>query len=205
MSNKLIYSQCYGQMAQERFAVGWDAFLLTFMFNPLNIGPKRMNQLMQEEVAKTYSKILSRMHRVTRKVDVYHLPLWISAPDFPVAKYQKGSIRDAKTNDGLHFHVIAVVPPENPRGLDFEAYIKDNPEKFRGHNRYLQNLDIVRITHDPDYVADYVMKSVKRGWVSPDDILILPESHSERPTRTGTERKQAKIDGEARRRYPPKQ
>ena len=192
-------------MAQERFAVGWDAFLLTFMFNPLGAGQKQMPKIMQEEVTATYHKILTRMHRVPKKVDLYHLPLWISAPDFPVAKYQKGSLQDAKTNDGLHFDVIALVPPENPRGLDFEAYVKDNPQKFVGHNRYLRTLDIVYINHDADYVADYVLKSVNRGWASPDDILILPKSQSERPKRTGTERKQAKIDGEARRRYPPKQ
>ncbi|MEB8388533.1 hypothetical protein OO012_15005 [Rhodobacteraceae bacterium KMM 6894] len=87
-------------MAQERFAAGWDTFLLTFMFNPLGEGPKRMKQLMQEEVTATYYKILTRMYRTPQKLKTHHLPLWISAPDFPVAKQQKGSFLDAKINDG---------------------------------------------------------------------------------------------------------
>jgi hypothetical protein len=52
--------------------------------------------------------------------------------------------------------------------------------------RYLRN-GIVKIhvtvtDHSFDRLADYVTKTVKRGWVDPDDVLALPRSVSEMRT-----------------------
>jgi hypothetical protein len=43
------------------------------------------------------------------------------------------------------------------------------------------------VTHDPDRVVDYVLKTVIRGRLSHDDaVLVLPRARSELPSRPFT-------------------
>lgn len=199
IDKKLIISG-YGAMIQERVAAGWSPYLLTFMFNPLGGGAKQQMAQMKEEITATYYKILTRMHRHTRNMPMEFKPLWVASPDFPVHKRDKDSFQSIAVNDGLHFHALALISPENRLGQPFDQFLNEKPERFAGRNRYLRALHVVEIAEDADYVAEYALKSVKNGVTDFDDVLVLPYSNSERPSSTKWERRQIKKDGRKRRR-----
>lgn len=188
-----------GEMVQERVAVGWMPYLLTFMFNPLGGTQKHQVALMNDEIVRTYYKVLTRICRNPRNVPTHLKPLWIASPDFPVHKHKKDNFQSIAVNDGLHFHALALIPPENRLGRSFDTFINEKPERFSGRDRYLRMLHILEITEDADYVAEYALKSINHGRTTFDDVLVLPYARSERPSSTKWERLQIKKDGLKRR------
>lgn len=198
--NKKLIIEGVGEMIQERVAAGWVPYLLTFMFNPLGGGRKHQTMQMVDEIERVYYKMLTRMIRHPKNVPSDLKPLWIACPDSPVRKNNKDSFQSIAVNDGLHFHAIALIAPENRLGQPFDTFINETPERYSGRNRYLRALHIVEIAEDAPYVAEYVIKSVGNGRTSFDDVLVLPYALSERPSTTKWERRQIKKDGGKRRR-----
>jgi len=98
-------------------------------------------------------------------------------PDLPVYKHQKKSIEDVSINDGLHYGGIALTPPISRCKTRLDRYFRNN------HDDYLSNklarIFVEPITHAHDYVTDYVMKTIKSGRLSHDDVVILPRCISE--------------------------
>ncbi|MBM2295109.1 hypothetical protein JQX09_24680 [Sulfitobacter pseudonitzschiae] len=197
--DKKLVIEGFGEMIQERVAAGWMPYLLTFMFNPLGGSQKHQVAQMMDEVGRTYHKILTRMHRNPKNVPSHLKPLWIASPDFPVHKHMKDSFQSIAVNNGLHFHAVALISPENRLGRPFDTFINEKPKRFAGRDRYLRALHVVEISQDADYVAEYVLKSVKNGRANFDDLLVLPYASSERPSSTKWERRKIKKDGEKRR------
>jgi hypothetical protein len=100
-------------------------------------------------------------------------------PDLPVYKRKKRSLTDVSINDGLHYGGIALTPPISRFSTTLDAYFDEHEKEYV--NQTLDRIHVEPIISDADYVTDYVAKSVKRGTVSEDDIVILPRTPSEMP------------------------
>jgi hypothetical protein len=100
-------------------------------------------------------------------------------PDLPVYKRKKRSLNDVSINDGLHYGGIALTPPISRFRSPLDTYFEENQKKYV--NRRLARIHVEPIISNDWYVTDYVAKSIKRGTVSEDDIVILPRTPSEMP------------------------
>jgi hypothetical protein len=88
-------------------------------------------------------------------------------------------MREFKVSEGRHMHAVAYVPPESRLREGLTDHISDNLEMYVGKDRALCFLHAKPIDRTPGYVVDYICKTMKRGLVNPDDILILPKALSE--------------------------
>jgi hypothetical protein len=83
-------------------------------------------------------------------------------------------------NDGLHWHGLALV---NPLALKLQARLDEHIKANLG--KYLvgstREIDVKPITHEPEYVTGYGLKSLKTRF-STDEIVIFPRSVSELPS-----------------------
>src|SRR5262249_46305140 len=108
------------------------------------------------------------------------LPQIIFAPDLPVPKRSKVGLRDVTINNGLHWHGLALI---NPLALKFceplDVHVKQNLGKYLCGS--IREISIKPITHGPEYVTGYGMKSLKSRF-SIDEIVIFPRTVSELPS-----------------------
>jgi hypothetical protein len=167
---------------------GREAYFVNLMFNQLPGSPQTRMGSMMQEVERVHS-ILT--HHVVRRPKVEkwaHLrPIFIGSHDFPVFKWVRGGLhRLDVVNDGLHFNVVALVPPPNPRIFpDWVQYRMWGPQSrlkvpldahFREQSRFYVNDRLARIhttmvAHGT--MADYTLKAFKHGRVTSDSILVL--------------------------------
>ena len=54
--------------------------------------------------------------------------------------------------------------------------VRDNRHRFIGGFTDISDIDVRRVKHHPERVADYVLKYAKRNVAIMDEILILPKS-----------------------------
>lgn len=102
----------YGAWAEQLVADGWMPYLLTLMFQPIGGSPATVLRAMEREVERVYATFVTRVVRnPLRASSAGRLPIWLCAPDRPVAKHARQSLRDVAVNDGQHFHAAAFVPP----------------------------------------------------------------------------------------------
>lgn len=197
----------YAQWVRERVEHGFKPYLLTFMFNPLPGSMLARKELMHEDLRKTYHKMNTRwFHRNPRSTPIQNRPFWIAAPDLPVPKRYKDSYRDLAVNGGLHCHAVVLVPAHNNRmSISFDDFIDMHQAKWTGEKKNAFRIHCVPVDDDVERVTDYVLKNIKRGNFPLDDILVLPQSDSERPSTTKSERKQAKLEAEQHVRKPQQQ
>jgi hypothetical protein len=162
---------------------GWRPYLLTFMFKSLRGPMNSIIDLMHDEIHRSYSILIKRFARHPKSPSSkQHLPMLLAFPDKPVSKRIKMSLRDVTTNGGLHFHGILLVPPVTR----FKGCLVSHfSEERRGYlNNNLARLEVKEITHEPGYVVDYGMKSLKRKTVEFDDVWVLPKCVNELPSKT---------------------
>lgn len=170
----------YGQWVQEYVNSGWDADLLSFMFNPISGPQAQRGETMDREIMWVYSRCLQRMFRRPRlKMHLGWLPVWIVSPDWPVPKADKDHLRDIAINDGEHRHAVALTPPSTRLKSSFADYITEEQRHFTGRDRTLWRIDAQPITNAVEYVTAYALKSVERGRISPGEVFVLPRSRSE--------------------------
>jgi hypothetical protein len=170
--------QAYAGMIDDRVAAGWKPFLLTFMFEQIVGSPCCRTEVMRKEVERVYATVLTRIVRHPRSEwHAWKNPIWIGGPDFPVPKHERQDKRDVIPNDGQHVHAVALMPPVSRLRQPLDDHFDDEQTRyvrdplFRIHTR--------RITHNPRYVGDYVLKSFKRARADVDDLIILPRALTE--------------------------
>jgi hypothetical protein len=177
-SNEIIGS--YTDYIIGKTNQGWDAHLLTFLFNQIR-GPRQsVHRQMERELERVYAIMLTRIVRNPRSEGkIGSLPIWIGCPDYPVPKWEKQSLRDVAVNDGLHVHAIALIPPKTRLRQDLRAHVQAHHGLYAPSGRRLQRIDVQLIETRPDYVTGYVFKALARGRVDFDHIVILPRTRSE--------------------------
>ena len=104
-------------------------------------------------------------------------PIWLCAPDLPVYKRQKQSLRDVVVNDGLHFHVILLLPPWS-RLWDVVMHFEELRPIYR-QRAALDRVDVEPIMDRHRYVQGYGWKSILKGRFDVGDGFVLPRALSE--------------------------
>ena len=175
-----IIQQGYGQMVTSKLRQRWEGYLLTFMFNQLRGSRRSVFRQMEREIERVYATVLTRIVRKPHS-ETYknHLPIWIGCPDFPVPKHVKMELRDVVVNDGLHIHAIALIPPTSRLPTSLDQHFQDYQDRYVRSGYPLQRVHATEITSNPSYVVGYGFKSVKRGRVDLEEVIILPRSRSE--------------------------
>lgn len=165
-------------MATQRVADGWQASLLTMTFAQIPGGPQAVVGRMGDAAGRLYSIFVTNVFRRPASASaVGKLPVLIGAPDLPVPKRTKVIGPAIALNGGAHFHAL-LITPEHSRLRTTVA------EHFQAQRRtYLRPpltmLDVRPITRTPERALEYIVKSVRRGRFSFDDVLILPRTLSE--------------------------
>lgn len=165
----------YAQMVEDRERAGWKAYLLTFMFEEIGGSPRRVQEIMHNEVERVYATMLTRIVRHPRSQwHAWKLPLLIACPDWPVPKHDRQHKQRVLPNIGQHFHAVQVMPPVSRMREPLDEHIED--EQARYVRKPLLRIHAARITHNAAYVARYTMKALERGRVGADAVLVLPTS-----------------------------
>jgi hypothetical protein len=180
--------QGYSQFIREKMDEGRYAYFVNFMFNQLPGSWQTQMEIMTREVERVHS-ILS--HHIVRRPNAQqwaHLrPIFIGGHDLPVFKWKRpGLNRFDIANDGLHFNVVALLPPARHTILpDWFQYRLWGPQSrlkvpldqhFRERSKFYLNDRIARIYATPvvhGTMADYTLKTFKHGRVDTDSILVL--------------------------------
>ena len=141
---------------------------------------KAIDAQMAAEIQRAYSTLLTRVVRDPTHLPLEELPHWICVPDFPVGKNKKVPLGAVTVNGGRHWHGLCLIPMLNRlrRGFEFEV---ERQQKLLTREPYsLYRFHAKPVVSDPGYVVDYLFKMVRRHRVTLDEILILPQTQSER-------------------------
>ena len=147
----------------------WKPYEISFMYNQLPGSRSVVLEQMKQEIYRVYARLVTRFHRNPRSAHGFEcLPRMMLFPDLPVFKHKKKSIEDVSINDGLHYGGICLTPPVSR----FRGKLDDH---FRADQEACRSAKVARvlafpITNAPGYVTDYVMKSIKAGRTSMDQI-----------------------------------
>jgi hypothetical protein len=160
-------------MVHEHVAYGRNGYLLSFMFDQIqgsNCG--RMAE-MKKHLGWFYGRLAkASVPKASSSEWSEFLPKAVLAPDFPVFKHSKQRLKDVTMNNGLHWHGLVLVHPLTPKlHGPLDLHIKENLGRYLAGN--IRSIDVLSITHEPEYVTGYGMKGLKRSSFSDDDILIL--------------------------------
>jgi hypothetical protein len=166
----------YGDMVEDQMVLGWQPSLVTFMFRPLPGSKNTIINMMQHGIDKFYSTLVTRVVRNPRSPHQQHLlPKLIGAPDEPVFKHAKQSIKTVSINDGLHFHGIILLPGKSRLGEGLQDHVRSNREMYLAICDRLSHIDVKPITATPRKAVGYALKAVENGVCSLDDIVVLPK------------------------------
>jgi tRNA(Leu) C34 or U34 (ribose-2'-O)-methylase TrmL len=174
--------QAYGGWIQEHLNLGWDGYLVTFMFPNISGSNEVKIQQMHKEITRFYEKLATRAVRKPRSEKWAHLlPKGIFFPDVPGYGSSVYSIPEVSINDGIHFHGIMVATKE--------ARLKEPLHLHLGRKRKLYvtgkifRIDAEPITSRAAFVTDYGGKAIKRRRFSNDHVLLLPKTVAELPAK----------------------
>jgi hypothetical protein len=157
---------------------GWNTYLVTFMFNHIPGPPPKKLKMMQDSVCRFYSKLVTRIVRKPNSIyQLVNRPRMITAPDYPVFKYEKIILPAATVNDGLHMHSILAVALKSRLKEDIASHVACR--SFLYIKSPLRNIDFQPIENNIKGVTDYAMKAVKHRRCRWEDVLFLPKSPSE--------------------------
>lgn len=176
----------YNSLIQERIELGAEAYFINFMFNHIPYGPERRLEVMNSEVARVHSRLMFHIVRKPEKESWRHLrPVFIGAPDLPVWKNKKVTSRSQGLNGGLHFNVIALTPKTAMPDMHvkFRNVLFGKQSRltvplqlhFQLCSRFYLNNELARIHVTPiikGTMADYALKTFKKGLVSPDAVQV---------------------------------
>lgn len=170
----------YTKMIESYENRGWNGYLLTFTYNEMHGSRSSVADAMQDEVERVYATLLTRIVRNPRNPkNRDQLPFLLAVPDYPVYKKEKVLVRDFLINNGRHMHGFNYIAPYSRLKNGLDEHIADNRELYVGTNGRLSFIDAKPVDRTPGYVVDYIFKNMKRGLVSPDEIIVLPKAASE--------------------------
>ena len=176
----------YAEIIKEHVQWGWKPNYINFMFNNIPGGVPEKMDVMTREVTRVHDILTRHIVRRRKAENWSHLrPIFIGCHDLPVWKHEKELVRNLVVNDGLHFNVVSLVPPESdttmPMRLQFAIWGRRSRltlplKKHFEQNQRVYLTDVLnRIYVTPiieGTMADYTLKAFKKGWVSPDGIQI---------------------------------
>jgi hypothetical protein len=180
--------QGYSELIREKMGEGKRAYFLNFMFNQLPGSSQTRMEIMSQEVERVHSILTHHVVRRPNAANWAHLrPIFVGSHDLPVFKWNREKLgRLDVANDGLHFNVIALMPPSShPVWPDWFQFRLAGPQSrlkvpldvhFKERSRFYLNDRLARIHTTlimEGTMADYTMKAVKHARVSMDSVLVL--------------------------------
>lgn len=165
----------YGDWAEELCAAGYRPYFLSFMFEPLGGSARSVGAQILREIERVYHLHVTRVVRKPNSLSHLHeRPVWLCGLDRPVFKHAKASLLDVAINDGLHGHAVAFYWPCSRLREDLTEHFEAHRDLYFGRQRPLMRIDVEPINTRPNYVTKYGFKSIGRGGLTGDDVLILP-------------------------------
>jgi hypothetical protein len=169
----------YAQLAAQRVANGWNAYLVTLMFSNISDEHRPALRRMFDETERVYSTFVTRVvRRPLSPGSVDNLPVMIAAPDLPVGKGDK-PLKQVALNGGLHLHAVLLVPPRSRLQVPADEHFRLHQALYVGDQRRLDRIDVRPIEETVERAVGYVLKSLRRRRFSLDDLLVLPRAQSE--------------------------
>jgi hypothetical protein len=163
---------------------GFEPYMIGFMFRLSSLNT-HSDQIMKSEIRRVYARFLTENVRYPwSKNNIGNRPILVACPDWPVFKWKTTAKPIYLPHEGVHAGRILLVPPRN----DLKHGVKDHFETVK-RKAYVHSglpLSRIHIQHmDDSYarVVDYSFKSLKRRRCTSADIIVLPDSQSERPSR----------------------
>jgi len=170
-------------MIKRWFDNGLEGYFFSFMFNPIPGTQEAKWNAMKKEIELVHRKLTRHIVRNPNNPLRRALhPRCIACSDYRVWKHKKiAALALRALNDGLHGHAIVVVPPPWSAafakiGMPQSRLREPLNEHFERYRARYTNKVLARIHVEPivrKTMADYLLKSVKHGTVSRDDILVL--------------------------------
>lgn len=180
--------EAHSHRISELMDEGRRAYYLNFMFNQLPGSRQTQLHIMAQEVERVHCILMHHIVRRPKAARFAHLrPIFFGCPDLPVFKLNRDKVGPSVTaNDGLHFNVVALLPPRNDpilpvefqywlRGplsrltVPLDQHFQENGRKYL--NRRLARIHVTPITEGT--MADYTFKTFKHGRIDEDSILVL--------------------------------
>jgi hypothetical protein len=176
----------YTSMTKHYLDQGWRGNLMTFISNQLRGDERQINHQIQYQIEGTYASFLTRLNRRPRAYGAIN-PILIACPDWPVAKYEKKSLREILTNDGLHYHGLLLLPPATSTSrlkVSAQQHFVDQ-QSYYVRDQILNRIHVQPFeTEDVFDVTDYALKGLKTNRLPAEEtLLILPKSNREIRTR----------------------
>lgn len=166
-------------MARQRVDDGWSASLLTLTFRQIPGSPAAVLGRMGDSVDRLYRTLVTNVvRRPASRNAVGLLPILIAAPDLPVPKHSRPVGPAIALNGGAHMHAMLLTRQRSSRlRTTVEEHFDLN------HRLYVRPpvdaIDVRPITRTPELALQYVLKSIRRGRFSFDDVLILSRARRE--------------------------
>ncbi|MCJ2049080.1 hypothetical protein [Methylobacterium sp. J-070] len=164
----------------------WQGWIVTFMFEEMKLSEIKTKAVMQEEVIIFFKKLCTRFHRKPDSSVAYNvIPRLIGCPDFPVFKHNKEGFRLTAPNRGLHFGSILMHPlMAYSRACrlrqPLDQHVEENKHTYCNRKSRIDRIDLAPIFHTPSEATSYTLKSLYNNKITTDEILLLPQSKSEK-------------------------
>ena len=168
----------YAQLAAQRVAGGWHAYLVTLMFSRLSKECQPALPQMFDEAGRVYRTFVTRVVRRPLSSQSVDLPVMIAAPDYSVGKSDK-PVAQIALNGGLHLHAILLVPPRSRLRIPVDEHFRQQQALYVGDRGRLSTIDVRPIEDTIERAVEYVLKSLPRRRFTTDDVLVLPRALSE--------------------------
>jgi hypothetical protein len=173
----------YADLIEEHM-FGRVAHYITFMFNSSPGKRDTKIGIMEKDVRRAFGLLLRSIVRKPESVNWQpSRPIIIGAPDLPVIKREKQHIRNFIVNEGLHYNAICLTPAIHGEGTQWTHAVAPRSrlktsleEHFRLQQNMYQTEYLYRVHATPikeGTMADYTLKTFKKGYISGDDILVL--------------------------------
>lgn len=181
----------YGEWAERLAASGYTADLLTFKFDPLSGSESAVHAAMLREAERVYATFITHVVRKPAAISSRgRLPIWLSAPDYPVFKRKRErffDLADVIINDGAHVHVIALTPTVSRlAGESLTDHFTRRHAVYVREGKSLREIHVEPITHQLAEVVAYALKAISSGRVDKDELLILPRTLHELDAKDAT-------------------
>jgi len=165
----------YGQMIFNYMHDGWDAYMLSVLFDQLAGSRKAQIAQMNREIDRMYNRLATRMVRKPESPSwAGYLPIGFFVPDLPVPKNrvdQKSTIEDVSINNGLHMGGIVLANRWARIRCSLVKHFKEERDRYAIGK--IRSVEIEQITKGLETTTRYTFKSLTRYSFTPDDVLVL--------------------------------
>lgn len=169
-SNRIITCE-YADWMKQILNKSKSAFLITFLFKQKKFEGRSLINIMKLNVTSFYDSVLPIFISKKKKNGNLRYPIFFAAPDLPCARHKK-KIKTEYKNNGYHMHGLICLKEElgsvdimKTRILTEFLNIKRRTQIEAIHIHPLDELD--------KFPCDYLLKSIGRGGIVYDDIIIL--------------------------------